>query len=70
MIKGIIDRFEGEHAVVEIEGAMKTIKRIDIAGKSREGDVIVFANNKWIIDRPATEILAKEVKELADKLWE
>ncbi len=70
MIKGIIDRFEGEYAVVEIEGDIKTIRRSDISNEAREGDVVVLENNHWIIDRKDTEKLRKEIKELADKLWE
>ena len=70
MMKAIIDRFEGEYAVLEIQGDIKTIRRSDISNEAREGDVVVLENNQWIIDRKDTEKLRKEVKELADKLWE
>ncbi len=70
MIKGIIDRFEGEYAAVEIEGTIKTVRRSDICGQPQEGDIIVLVDNSWIIERSETDQLAKEIKELADKLWE
>jgi hydrogenase maturation factor len=70
LLKGIIDRFEGEYAIVEIEGITKLIKRCAISSDSREGDVIMFSQGKWIIDREATEELAREVRKLTDKLWE
>jgi len=69
MRKGIIDRFEGEYVVVEFEGAMKTIKLSDIPKDAREGDVLAFDNNQWIIDRKTTDKLKKEIQELADELW-
>jgi hypothetical protein len=70
MIKGIIDRFEGEYAVVEIEGLMKSIKRRDVPAEAREGDLMVFAENGWIIDRENTAKLKKEIQKLADEVWE
>jgi len=70
LIKGIIDRIEVEYAIVEIDGDIKTIRRSDIYVQYREGDVIVLVDNKWNVDRSETEKLAKEIKELADKLWE
>jgi hypothetical protein len=69
MTKGVIDRFEGEYAVVEIGDEIKTIRRNDIPAEAQEGDVVVLENQQWIIDRKDTEILRKEIKELADKLW-
>ena len=51
MMKGIIDRFEGEYAMVEIEGLVHSIERCDIPDNAREGDLLVFDNNLWIIDR-------------------
>jgi hypothetical protein len=70
LLKGIIDRFEGEYAVVEIEGINKLIRRCVISADAREGDVIVFTKGKWITDRESTEELTREVNKLADKMWE
>jgi hydrogenase maturation factor len=70
MMKAIIDRFEGDYAVVEIEGCIKTIRRSYISDEAQEGDILIFENNQWIIDRKDTEKIRKEIKELADKLWE
>ena len=69
MTKGIIDRFEGDCAVVESEGVMNNIKRIDIPAEAREGDVIIFDNSRWKIDRQATEKLKLEIQKLAEELW-
>jgi len=69
MTKGIIDRFEGEYAVVEIEGVMNNIKRSDIPADAREGDVIISDKSQWKIDRQATHKLKQEIQKLADELW-
>ena len=69
MTKGIIDRFEGEYAVVEIEGVMNNIKRSDIPTDAREGDVIISDKSQWKIDRQATDELKQRVQKLADELW-
>ncbi len=69
MMQGIIDRFEGEYAIVEIAGKMNSIKRSDIPAEAREGDLLVFNNNGWIIDREGTVKLKKEIQELVDELW-
>jgi hypothetical protein len=65
----IIDRFEGDYAVVEFEGVMKPIMRIDIPDDAREGDLLVLENNQWVVDRENTVKLKKEIQKLADSLW-
>lgn len=72
MIKGIIDRIEGDWAVIEVEGSMKQVKRADLPAGAREGDLLVFidAENKWQIDREAAGRLKDEIQKLADEVWE
>jgi len=66
----IVDRFEGEYAVMEIDGVMNIIRRCDIPTETREGDVLRLEDSRWMIDREETEKRKKEIKDLADKLWE
>ena len=66
----IVDRFEGEYAVMEIDGVMNIIRRCDIPAETREGDVLRLEDSRWMIDREETEKRKKEIKDLADKLWE
>jgi len=42
MSPAIVDRFEGEYAVMEIDGEMKTIRCCDLPAETREGDVCVW----------------------------
>jgi hypothetical protein len=69
-MRGIIDRFEGEYAVVEIEGQMKNVSLGCIPGEAREGDVLVFENNAWQVDRSATLDLKKQTEAQMKRLWQ
>lgn len=70
MIKGIIDRFEGEYAVVEIEGQMKVIHISGIPREAREGDVLIFEKNAWSIDPSGNISLKKQTEAQMKRLWE
>lgn len=70
MIKGIIDRFEGEYAIVEIEGQMKVIRISCIPREAREGDVLVFEKNAWSVDHSANISLRKQTEAQMERLWE
>jgi hypothetical protein len=67
---GIIDRFEGHFAVVEIAGVTKNIVRRKIPAEAREGDVIVFNDRRWTVDQEATQLRREVIKAVADEVWE
>jgi len=70
-VKGIIDRFEGDYAVVEFEGRqMKDILRRDLPAGLKEGDAIRCAEGIYIFDEIETGRIKKETKMIFDKLWE
>jgi hypothetical protein len=69
-MKGIIDRWEGEYAVVEIEGLTQSIPRRDLPAEAREGDVMFRENDRWIMDPENTAKLKQEIQALADEVWE
>jgi hypothetical protein len=69
MIKGIIDRFEDDLVILEIEGENKVVKRCDIPQEAREGDVVVFAHNSWTIDKDGTRDRKNNIDKLANELW-
>ena len=70
-MKGIIDRFEGDYAVVEFEGRrMVDIHKRFLPAGLNEGDAIRGADEAYIFDEVETERIRKETKEMFDKLWE
>jgi hypothetical protein len=64
-MKVIIDRFEGEYAVVELpDRSMATISKV-LLPQAMEGDVVDI-----LIDKSATAGRKKRLEDLARDLWE
>ena len=69
-MKGIIDRFEGEFAVVELRGGkMINIDKKRLPIEVQEGMVIHIAED-ITIDNEETEKRKNEMKKLTDNLWD
>lgn len=66
-----VDRFEDIYAVcVDRNGKVFNIKKEDIAGEAKEGDVVIFSNGKYYINKLKTEERKKYIKNLTKDLWE
>ena len=70
MKKGIIDRFEGELAVVEFDDEMKDIPKNKLPKEANVGDVLIFDGDKITISNEETNKLKKEIDDLMDELFE
>ena len=70
MKKGIIDRFEGELAVVEFDDEMKDIPKSKLPKEANVGDVLIFDGDKITISKEETNKLKKEIDDLMDELFE
>jgi hypothetical protein len=62
MEQGIIDRFEGELAVIEFGEDMRDIPKNKLPGDSKVGDVLIFDEG--------TDKLKIEIEELMKELFE
>lgn len=70
-MKGIIDRFEGDYAVVEFEGRqMEDILRSELATDAKEGDVIFLLNGNYHVDEEETQRRKAEIAKLTENMWE
>ena len=68
---GVIDRFEGNYAVVEFEGRrIVNIHKRDLPAGLKEGDAIQGNDGVYVFDEVETERIKKETKGMFDKLWE
>ena len=68
-MKYIIDRFEGEFAVLEKEdGGTIDVPKSEIEN-AKEGDVILFENGVYIIDAEETEKRKALIEEKMKKLF-
>ncbi|MCI8604845.1 MAG: DUF3006 domain-containing protein [Ruminiclostridium sp.] len=66
----IIDRFQGNFAVVE-DSETDSVANIDkalIDEAAKEGDVLSFEDDAYIVDAEATERRRREILELMKKL--
>ncbi len=65
----IIDRFEGDIAVVEADEIMLDIPRNQLPSEAQEGDVLQKNGNVYIVDRAATEKRKEEISRLMKGIW-
>lgn len=70
MQRGIIDRFEGDLAVVELDDGMKDIHKSLLPKEATTGDMLVFDGDQICIDYEGKKKLAKEIEDLANELFE
>jgi hypothetical protein len=66
-VKGIIDRFEDDIAVVEINGKTHDFPKAIFPKEADVGDVVII---EVTVDKKETAKLRKEIKELMNEVWE
>ena len=64
----IIDRFEGEYAVLETDSGMKNVPRDMLPEEAREGDVVELKNGAYTINKKAAEKRRRELRKKLKKL--
>ncbi|MFJ8262738.1 DUF3006 domain-containing protein [Rummeliibacillus sp. NPDC094406] len=70
MQRGIIDRFEGDLAVIEFDDGIKDIHKSLLPKQATVGDMLVFNGDQISIDYEGKNKLAKEIEDLANELFE
>lgn len=66
----IIDRFEGDTAVLEDENKeFLNVQKSILPENSNESDCLVFKDGKYIIDEETTKELKEEISDLMDELF-
>lgn len=68
-MRGIIDRFEADKALIEVRGKIKIVQRGLLPSEAREGMAVVFAKGHWSIDKERTRELMQANQQLMDDLW-
>jgi hypothetical protein len=70
-VRGTIDRFEGEFAILEWEGRnIENIAKELLPSTAKEGDIIEFENDGYKVNLAETMKRKKELKQLSEGLWE
>ena len=71
MQKAIVDRIEGEFAVVEYDTKMVDIPLTDLPHGIKVGDVITLHSDSTItIDEKGTKIRKERIAKLMSELWD
>ncbi|MGM9957309.1 MAG: DUF3006 domain-containing protein [Peribacillus sp.] len=71
MKQGIIDRFEGKIAVVEIDGGdMKDLPKSALPEGAKVGDMLIIDGDTITVSKEGTRKLKKEIDDLMDELFE
>ncbi|MFJ5624405.1 DUF3006 domain-containing protein [Peribacillus loiseleuriae] len=69
-MKGIIDRFEGDLVVIEVDRKTQNVPKELVDSKVKVSDVVEFVNEKWIVNEEETEKRRKKIKSLMESVWE
>lgn len=67
---GIVERFAGDYAVIEMDGETRNVPRSLLAEDVGVNDVVEWADGKWIRNARATQERSASIKKLMDSLWE
>ncbi|MGX9134481.1 DUF3006 domain-containing protein [Rummeliibacillus sp. JY-2-4R] len=70
MQKGIIDRFEGDLAIIEIEDHTIEIPKEKMPNSANVGDLIIINGDSITVDEMGTKKLKEEIEDLAEDLFE
>ena len=66
-----MDRIEGNYVILEgKEGNIFNVRKSDIMGDVKEGDILYIKNNIYYIDEKATKLRKGEIDNLMKGLWE
>ncbi|MGN0115277.1 MAG: DUF3006 domain-containing protein [Acutalibacteraceae bacterium] len=65
----IIDRFEGDFAVVEHGDEMLNIKRSQLPENAKVGDVLIRCEERFVVDSVLTAARRSEIQRLQDELF-
>jgi Protein of unknown function (DUF3006) len=69
-VKGIIDRFEGEYVVIEIDGISKDFLKKNLPVNAEVGDVVYIDGSKIYVNKNETKKLKQEIDKLMNEVWE
>lgn len=65
----ILERFEGDYAVIENNDDSLEVKRENIAPEAAVGDILVERDGMYFPDKEETEKRRKKITELQNSLW-
>ncbi|MBD7970351.1 DUF3006 domain-containing protein [Paenibacillus gallinarum] len=68
-MKGIVDRFEGDFAVIEIDGQTHDVSKSAVDASVKVGDVVTLVEGVWKSNQAERMQREKQIKKLMDDVW-
>jgi hypothetical protein len=68
-MKGIVDRFEGHIAIIEIDGVTQDIPRSIVEPGVGKGDSVELVNGIWVTNKIETKNRTNKIKDLMKDVW-
>lgn len=65
----ILERYEGDIAVLEVDGKIKNVPAEKLEQRVSEGTVLIFKNNMYLPDSEATAARRKKIASLQEDLF-
>lgn len=69
-MNGIVDRFEGNIVVIEIDGSTQDIPKDFVDPTVKVNDVVELVNGIWTTKKQESASRKKKIKSLMDSVWE
>lgn len=67
----IVDRIESDYVILEIDyNNLINVKKSDIIGKVKEGDILIKKDDFYFIDEEATKLRRQKIDTMMKGLWE
>lgn len=67
---GIIDRFEEDYCIIEVDGRTRDIHRNLVEPTAKAGDIVEWDGSKWVTNQQMTHKRSKEIQTLMNDVWE
>jgi len=68
--KGFIDRFEGNFAIIDVDGFTRDIPRSRLPKNAKPGDAVTLTPDEIRLDPDGKASRKKEINKLMNELWE
>ena len=65
----IVEKIEGNIVTIEDDDNHFNINKTDISTDVKEGDIILFSNSEYTVDKGATDARRKKIIEMQKKIF-
>ncbi|AZK46928.1 DUF3006 domain-containing protein [Paenibacillus lentus] len=67
---GIIEGFEGEYCIIEVDGVTRDVPRRLVSVSAKTGDVVEWNGSQWNTNIQQTKERSDYIKSLMNDVWD